>query len=63
MWFYEHTTRFAVHDKELYPSIASWAKVDHGGRYDAFKLLGDIKESEVRVIFGKSANNEYINRC
>ena len=50
MWLYEHTTRFAVHDKELYPRIASWVKVDHGGRYDAFKLLGDIKESEARVI-------------
>jgi len=47
VWFYEHTTRFGVHDKKKYPRIASWAKVDHGGRYDAFKLVADIKESEV----------------
>ena len=53
MWFYEHTTRFGVHDKKKYPRIASWAKVDHGGRYDAFKLLADIKESEIWIILWK----------
>ena len=50
MWFYEHNTRFAVHDKGKYPRITSWAKVDHGGPYDAFKLIGDIKELEVWII-------------
>jgi len=38
-----------VHDKEKYPRIASWANVDHGGRYDAFKLVADIKEAEVWI--------------
>ena len=39
VWFYEHSTRFHVHDKEKFPRIASCAKVDHGGRYDAFELV------------------------
>ena len=49
VWFYEHSTRFHVHDKEIFPRITSWAKVDHGGHYDAFKLVQVIKESEVWV--------------
>ena len=47
MWFYEHTTRFANHDKRRFPRIASWARVDHGGRYDANELLRDVEEQEV----------------
>jgi len=39
VWFYEHSTLFHVHDKEKFPRIASWAKVDHGSRYDAFELV------------------------
>ena len=35
VWLYEHSTRFRVYDKEKFPRIASWLKVDHGGRYDA----------------------------
>ncbi|KAJ8434758.1 hypothetical protein Cgig2_019683 [Carnegiea gigantea] len=34
-------------DKKRYPRIASWARVDHGGRYDASELVKDIKEKEV----------------
>ena len=49
VWFYEHITRFHVHDKEKFPRTASWPKVDHGGRYDAFELVRDIKESDVWV--------------
>ena len=43
-----------MHDKKKYPRIASWATVDHGGRYDAFKLVADIKESEVWEIVHSS---------
>ncbi|KAJ8437854.1 hypothetical protein Cgig2_002988 [Carnegiea gigantea] len=39
--FYEHTTRFAQHDKCRFP------RIDHGGRYDAFQLVKGIKKSEV----------------
>jgi len=47
VWFYEHTTRFGKQDKKRYPRMASWDKVDHGGRYDANLLLKDITEDEV----------------
>ncbi|KAJ8444430.1 hypothetical protein Cgig2_005952 [Carnegiea gigantea] len=47
MWFYEHTARFAKHDKGRFPRLASWDSVDHGRRYDAFELVEGIKESEV----------------
>jgi len=50
VWFYEHTTRFAKYDKGMFPRLASWDSVDHGGRYDAFELLAGIKEFEVRQI-------------
>ncbi|KAJ8434227.1 LOW QUALITY PROTEIN: hypothetical protein Cgig2_005906 [Carnegiea gigantea] len=46
VWLYEHTTRFAQHDKCKFPRLASWDNVDHGGRYDAFQLIEGIKESE-----------------
>jgi len=49
VWFYEHSTRFHMHDQEKFPRIASWPKVDHGGHHDAFELVRDIKESEVWV--------------
>jgi len=48
-WFYEHTTRFTNQDKKRYPYIANWARVDHGGRYDASQLVKDIKEKEVML--------------
>ncbi|KAJ8426105.1 hypothetical protein Cgig2_001273 [Carnegiea gigantea] len=35
-----------IHNKRRIPRIASWDKIDHEGRYDAFKLFADIKESE-----------------
>ncbi|KAJ8420203.1 hypothetical protein Cgig2_032817 [Carnegiea gigantea] len=41
------TDVFADPDKKKYPCIASWARVDHAGRYDASELLVDIKEEEV----------------
>ena len=47
VWFYENTTRFAKYDKCMFPGLASWDSVDHGGRYDAFELVAEIKESEV----------------
>ncbi|KAJ8430890.1 hypothetical protein Cgig2_003883 [Carnegiea gigantea] len=47
LWFYEHTTRFAKHDKCRFPRLTSWDSVDHGGRYDALPLVEGIKESEV----------------
>jgi len=47
LWFYEHTARFAQHDKCRFPQLASWDRVDHQGRYDAFQLVERIKESEV----------------
>ena len=47
VWFYEHTTRFGKQDKKRYPRLASWDRVDHGGRYDANLLLKDIREDEV----------------
>lgn len=50
MWFYEHTKRVEKHDRKRYLQIASWDKVDHGGRYGAFKLLADIKECEVILV-------------
>ncbi|KAJ8433148.1 hypothetical protein Cgig2_007112 [Carnegiea gigantea] len=45
--FYEHTTRFAKYNKGMFPRLASWDSVDHGGRYDAFELVAGIKESEI----------------
>ncbi|KAJ8439202.1 hypothetical protein Cgig2_003415 [Carnegiea gigantea] len=51
VWFYEHTTQFAKHDKGRFPRLASWDSVDHWGRYDAFKLVAGIKKSEVGRLF------------
>jgi len=47
VWFYEHTKRFAEQGKNRFPRVASWGRVDHGGRYDANVLVTDIKEDEV----------------
>ncbi|KAJ8453089.1 hypothetical protein Cgig2_014852 [Carnegiea gigantea] len=47
VWFYEHTTQFAKYDKGMFPCLASWDSVDHGGRYDAFALVARIKEFEI----------------
>jgi len=49
VWFYEHTSRFSAQDRKRYPRIASWGRVDHGGRYDATELVEDIKEEEVSI--------------
>ncbi|KAJ8428612.1 hypothetical protein Cgig2_026157 [Carnegiea gigantea] len=50
VWFYEHTTRFAKYDKAMFPRLASWDSVDHGGRYDAFELMAGIKESDIILV-------------
>jgi len=47
VWFCEQTTLFAKYDKGMFPHLASWDSIDHGGRYDAFELVAGIKESEV----------------
>ena len=47
---YEYTARFAEHDKDKFPQLATWDSVNHGGRYDAFELVAGIKESEVGQI-------------
>ncbi|KAJ8444283.1 LOW QUALITY PROTEIN: hypothetical protein Cgig2_029696 [Carnegiea gigantea] len=41
------TTRFAKYDKGMFPRLASWDSVDHGGRNDAFELVTGIKESKI----------------
>ncbi|KAJ8427794.1 hypothetical protein Cgig2_032853 [Carnegiea gigantea] len=47
LWFYEHTIRFAKHDKCRFPRLASRDSVDHGGRSDVFQMVEGIKESKV----------------
>jgi len=47
VWFYEHNTRFGKQDKKEFPHIASYGRVDHGGRHYANELLRDIKKNEV----------------
>ncbi|KAJ8430269.1 hypothetical protein Cgig2_030668 [Carnegiea gigantea] len=43
-----YTTRYEVYEKRTFPRIGSWAKVYHGGRYDAVELVAEIEEHEVR---------------
>ena len=49
VWFYEHTSRFGKQGKNRFSHLASWDRVDHGGRYDANMLLKDSMEDEVAL--------------
>ncbi|KAJ8437093.1 hypothetical protein Cgig2_016447 [Carnegiea gigantea] len=48
---YSSKYEFNAYEKPLYPNIASWCELDHGGWYDTFKLIAEVNENETVLSF------------
>ncbi|KAJ8432869.1 hypothetical protein Cgig2_033874 [Carnegiea gigantea] len=50
VWFYEHTTRFAQHDKCMFARLARWDSTDHEGSLTALSVIPVLRSREEKML-------------